>query len=217
MLPLLTALLVGCGTMNGARPLPPGQHAVGLTGGGALLDAGVELPLPNAVLEGRTGLPQVADRNLDVNYGLNLTAAAFGQLGLHFGASWQLLDQVGWRPALSVTNRVFVYTNALDRTKADPGAWVADQLELTASWQLRSHLVYAGGAEYLDLRNPGLLLTPFAGVQLAPKSDRVRFQLEARWYAFHRQPEALNIHWITPGRGALGVNAGVAVRLGGEP
>ncbi len=45
LLPL--ALVGGCATMNGARPLEPGQHAVGVTLGGAVLEfAGAPLPLP---------------------------------------------------------------------------------------------------------------------------------------------------------------------------
>ncbi len=214
---LLTGLLTGCGVMNGARPQSPGTHAVGLTVGGPMLAAaGLVLPLPNAVIEGRSGLPLLLDRELDVNYGLNLTAIAFGQAGVHVGASWLVLDQQGWRPALSVSDRVYVYTNAFDRTKAEREWWFATQVELTASYELgQASLVYFGAAEAIDFRNPGLLVSPFVGVQLAPKSDRVRLQLEGRWHGINALPEASNIKWISPGRGAVGVNAGVAVTLGG--
>jgi len=180
-----------------------------------LAAAGLVLPLPNAVLEGRSGMPRLLDRELDVNYGVNLTAIAFGQAGVHVGASWLVLDQQGWRPALSVSDRVFLYTNALDNTKSEREWWAATQLELTASYAVRSHLVWFGVAEALDFGNPGLLLSPYVGFQAAPASDRVRFQLEARWYGVNKLPEAQNIDWITPGRGALGVTAGVAVTLGG--
>lgn len=213
---LMTGLLTACGVMNGARPQAPGTHAVGLTVGGPMLAAaGLVLPLPNATLEGRSGLPRLLDREVDLNYGVNLTAIAFGQAGVHVGASWLLLDQQGWRPALSVSDRVYFYTNVLDRTKATREWWAATQIELTASYALGSHLLYFGAAEALDFRNPGLLLSPFVGLQAATKSDRVRFQLEGRWHAVNALPEAYNIDWISPGRGAIGVNAGVAVTLGG--
>ncbi len=214
---LMTSLLTACGVMNGARPQAPGTHAAGLTLGGPMLAAaGLVLPLPNAVLEGRSGLPRLLDRELDVNYGVNLSAIAFGQAGVHVGASWLLLEQQGWRPALSVSDRVYLYTNAFDRTKAQREWWAATQVELTASYALGSHLVYFGAAEALDFRNPRLLLSPFIGLQAAPASDRVRFQLEARWHAMNALPEAQNVDWITPGRGAIGLNAGVAVTLGGD-
>lgn len=214
---LTLGLFTACGVMNGARPMDQGHHAVGLTVGGPMLAAaGLVLPLPNATLEARTGLPPLLDRALDLNVGLNLTAIAFGQAGAHVGASWLLVDQKGLRPALSVTDRVYLYTNALDRTKDQREWWGANQLELTGSYALNSHLVYFGMAEALDFRAPGLLVSPFAGVQLAPRSDRVRFQLEGRWYAVNRLPDAHNIDWVTAGRGAIGVNAGVAVTLGGD-
>ncbi len=215
---LLTGLLAACGVMNGARPLNPGQHALGLTVGGPMLSAaGLHLPLPNAVLEGRSGLPRLWDRKLDINYGLNLTAIAFGQAGVHLGASWLLVDPQGWRPAVSLTNRVFFYTNALDRTKENREWWAADQVEVITSWEWRQHLLYLGLAEAIDLRIPSLLLSPFVGVELGTPGDRVRFQLEGRWYAVNRNPTSANIDWISPGPGALGVSAGFAVSLGGTP
>ncbi len=102
---VLAALVAGCSTMSGARPLPQGQHAFGVTLGGAMIEfGGSPLTLPHMVVEGRSGLPQLLDRNLDVNYGLNLTALAFGDVGLHGGASWQLLEQRGGVPEGGLTD-----------------------------------------------------------------------------------------------------------------
>jgi hypothetical protein len=215
---LMTGLLSACGVMNSARPLPPGQHAVGLTVGGPMLSTGgLVLPLPNAVFEGRSGLPNLLGRNLDVNYGLNLTAIAFGQVGLHLGGSWQLIGQKSWRPALSITDRLYLYTNALDSTKDSREGWALNELVVTGSYALGNQLVYFGLSEGYDFGTRRLLISPSMGFQAAPKSDRFRFQLEAKWYAVNRLPDASNIHWVTPGRGAIGISAGVAVKLGGNP
>ena len=70
-----------CGTMNTARPLDKGQTAVGLTLGGPMVEFGGSfVPLPNAVVEGRTGMKPLNGKNWDINYGLNLTALALTRL-----------------------------------------------------------------------------------------------------------------------------------------
>lgn len=217
----LSALLAaGCGTMNSARPLDPGDHAVGLTFGGAMINFGGPLPLPHMVVEGRSGLPQLLDRNLDLNYGLNLTALAFGDLGLHTGASWQLSDQRGGVPALSVTERLYLYNNWIDTDK-DPavrGFWALNQLQLTASWAAGGHLLYAGLGEELDFGNPQLWLTPFAGAALDfGDPGGVGLQLEGRWYVINDRPESEIVDWITPGPGALGATLGLSWRRKADP
>ena len=60
-LAVLALTLSACSTMSGARPLARGEHAVGVTVGGALLDFGGPLPLPNIVVEGAHGVAEVAD------------------------------------------------------------------------------------------------------------------------------------------------------------
>ena len=198
--------------MNSARPLEPGEHAAGLTVGGPLLDMGYPLPLPSAVVEGRSGVAHVADRPLDVNYGLNLTAIAFGQMGAHVGAGWLLLDP-DRGPALSLANRVYVYSNHFDTTKDDRALLVLDQVELTASKQLGPHLLYGGAAEYIDVRDPRLLLSPFVGAEL--RRDRLGVQLEVRWLAVNQPRVSDAIPWMPDGRGAIQPTLGFSYRLGG--
>ena len=54
---MVFVLAMGCGTMNGARPLDKDHHAVGVTFGGPMVFAfGTNIPLPNLVIEGRSGL-----------------------------------------------------------------------------------------------------------------------------------------------------------------
>lgn len=89
--------ILGCGAVNTARPLKEGQHAVGLTFGGATIEQGVSataenpeggtmlVPLPNAILEGRYGLKPINGHDVDIQYGLNLTGLAFEHIGLQGG------------------------------------------------------------------------------------------------------------------------------------
>lgn len=208
----------GCGTLNGARPLEKGEHQVALTLGGPMVAlGGAFIPLPNLVAEGRSGLPPLAGRPLDLNYGLNLTGLAFGLVGLHVGASWLLWDQKGGIPALSVTERLYFYNNWLDLS--DPaeqrGAALIDQLELTASWRVAHQLLYVGLGDYLDFAAPELMLTPVAGAQLGRSGGRLAFQLEGRWMAVSQVQPVDPVTWLGGPRGAVAVTAGISLRLGG--
>jgi hypothetical protein len=197
--------------MNGARPLEPGQHAVGVTLGGAVLEfAGAPLPLPNAVVEARHGVALVADRPLDLSYGLNLTPLAFGLVQGHVGSSWLLFDQRGAAPALSVTDRVFF---ALDPA---PQGWGANQLELTASWRSGHQLVYLSLSQYLDLLRPSLVLTPALGAALDPGPAGGFFvQPELRYYGVNLVNELNTIPWMPDRVGAVGFSVGVGSTFGG--
>ncbi len=222
--PVLQVLLAGplalasaCGTVNSARPLEPGQHQVGVTLGGPLLTVGgATLPMPNVVAQGRSGVAMVADRPLDVDYGLNLTAAAFGIVAVHGGASWLALDQDGGIPALSLSNRLWVADNHLDFTKGSGtrALHAVDQIELTASWDTSPALLYGGAAQYLDLREPSLLLTPFLGAawHLGKGWD---LQTELRHYSINRPNPQGSVNWVTWGPGAVGATLSVSKRMGG--
>ena len=210
-------LLSGCATLTPARPLDPGQHSISATFGGPMFSfAGAPLPVPNIVIEGRSGLPDLWDRPIDVNYGANITASAFGIAGIHGGASWMILDQKDAIPAITLIDRQFLYTNILDQRKEIPGLAAVNQIELTASWRRDRSLLYTGVGEYVVFSDPSLLLTPFAGAQLdLGKSQRWILQLEGRHYAINRIDAYDSIQWISYGTGALGVNIGVARTFGG--
>ncbi|MEM1350628.1 MAG: hypothetical protein AAGI01_18850, partial [Myxococcota bacterium] len=152
----LSLALQGCITAPGARPLAPGEHELGLSLGGPVFALGsLRLPVPNAVVEGRSGVSTLNSRPLDVNYGLNLTALPFGVFQAHVGASYLMLEQKGATPAVSVTDRFFLATNPLGVIGELPrslGFWATNQLEFTASWMLGQQLLYIGIGQYTDFR-----------------------------------------------------------------
>jgi hypothetical protein len=224
-LAVLALTLSACSTMSGARPLARGEHAVGVTVGGALLDFGGPLPLPNIVVEGAHGVAEVADRPLDLRYGLNATALPFGLISGHVGSSWLLVRPKGAIPRLALTDRVFFATNLLGLPyKTDPvlQGWVADQIELTASYDLGHQLVYASVSEYIDLQSPALTFTPALGAQLDPgQPGGFFFQPELRWFALGQVRDSRAVQFASPS-GALGVSLGFGTRFGkartgGEP
>jgi len=223
---MLSFGLTACGTLSTARPLEQGETLIGATLAGPMIDFGGPLPLPFAVVEARHGLPRLADRPIDLGYGLNLTALPFGVTAGHVGASWLLVEQDGGVPALSVGNRVFFGVNVPggpDRPEPRVQGWGADQIELTASWKARRTLPYVSVAQYFDFRNPELLLTPAVGVQVDPGDPGgFLFQGEARWFGITRSRDILIPTWI-PGQGSLAVYVSAGARLGrarvggGEP
>lgn len=213
--------LCACGTMNGARPLEKGQHAMGLSIGGPMVEFGGNyIPLPNAVLEGRSGMGEVAQRRWDLNYGLNLTALAFDQVGTHVGANVLIMPQDGGRPAWSVSNRLFVYSNHIS-SATDPngkGFWVNDEISTTLSWKLGRQMIYTGLSQYFDLSQPSLTLSPFVGCELfhSGLSNGFALQIELRNYAIGRNPTVNLARWNTPfGSGGFGGSVGFVYRFGG--
>lgn len=216
---LAALALAGCGGLNNARPLEQGQHAVGLTLGGPMLEfGGAPVPIPNAMLQGRHGLRPLAERPTDLTYGVNLTAAAFGVAHVQLGAAHLLLPQQGWRPALSVSDRLHFATNLLDTRKEleGRGAWGLNELELTASWAPGGQLVYVGLNDALEFTAPRLLLSPFVGAAFDPGDPGgLGVQLEGRWYGANYLPDGQVVRWVGPARGALGATLGFSYAFGG--
>ena len=218
LLPLAAcSALAACSTLSGARPLSPGEHAVGVTAGGVFVPLGGPVPLPNLVVEGKHGVAKPIDRPLDVHYGLNITGLPYGIAQGHVGSSFLLVDQKGAAPALSLTDRLFLATNLPGSPyRAEPRAqgWVADQVELTASWYAGQQLVYLGMAQYIDFGSPSWLLTPSVGVQIDPGAPGgFLVQPELRWYGITQRPQAESVDWVGT-TGGLGFSIGFATRLG---
>jgi hypothetical protein len=214
----LSLPLGACGTMNAARPLAPGEHAMGLTFGGAMVDLGAPIPLPNLVVEGRHGLAPLAGKPFDVHYGLNLTALGFGAGVIHGGGAWQFVEGVGARPALTVADRAFFVDNHLNLARVPEARafYALNQLDLLASWEISRTLVYTGVSDVFDPWKPSLLIGPILGAEVGlGKSRKTRLQLEVRDQGAFREAETTAIPWVSPGRGALSVTFGANFRLGG--
>ena len=160
---------MGCGALNTARPLDQGKHRAGLTFGGPVLMAlGPPIPVPNLIVEGQSGLNPIGTLSAQADYGLNLTAMAFGVVGIHGGGTIGLMEQQRFIPAVSLSDRLHFTINYPDTTKKleTRQAFGLNELELTASWALGNHLIYTGLSNHLDLNDPELTLGYFVGAQL---------------------------------------------------
>lgn len=210
---------LGCSTLNTAKPLAPGEHEVAVTLGGPLTQVGANfIPLPNSVVEGRSGLTHVGERPLDLNYGLYLTPIAFGQMGVHLGSSYLLWDQAENLPALSLSNRIYFFHNYFDAAKPIEGrgqVWV-HQIEGTLSYEWGELLGYGGLGNYTDLADLNLSLTPFLGAEVPTGLDGFKIQLEARYYAANRYRliESVKFYNFDSGYGGFGMNLGLIWEIG---
>ena len=211
LLGLLAVLSFGCSTMNGARPLDPGQHELGLIIGGPVVNLdGTGIPVPSAVLGAKTGLKKLAGQPLELDYGVNLTGIAFGITQLHLGSSWQVLNQSGAMPALTLTTRFYLASDG-------GGFWAVNQQEFLFSWLLKNQLIYTGLANYVDFGNVEehpLRLTPVLGFTFDPfEKGSSRFHLEGRWFAVNKTPEIVAVKWLPADRGAYGVSFGYSYQF----
>ncbi|MCO4773404.1 MAG: hypothetical protein KDA24_25450 [Deltaproteobacteria bacterium] len=223
LLVTLLCLGSGCATLNGARPLEPGETELGISIGGPVLEfGGGALPVPNLNIQGRHGLVRALNRPLDIAYGLNATALPFGILQGHVGVNWLLVHQKQGAPALAITYNQFFATNALglpSKPKGELEGWAANQIEANLSWLIKQQLIYVGLAQYFDFGNPQLTLTPSFGVVLdtSPKKDGgVRLHFDFRWYAVTQKDIYDTIRWVpghSGGQGAFGFGGGISVVL----
>ena len=210
----------GCGTMNAARPLDAGEHRVGFNFGGPFTTSlGPPIPVPNFVVEARSGLEPLGSIPVDLNYGLNMTMFAFGVTGLHTGASFHLLEQNGAAPALSVTERLHIYNNVIgSKPKGTKTFWGLNEFDVTASWLAGHHILYVGMSDAIDFGDPELLISPFLGAELRPKGKGFAWQLESRWLGANYSPEVYDVSWLNtgdPGHGLFTFTVGASWTIGG--
>lgn len=202
-------------TWGSPRPLEPGQHAVTATFGGPITNVPNigTIPLPNLTIEGRHGM----EHHLDVSYGLHLLPLAFGVAGAHLGGSWQLFDQPNSLvPALTLAEKMFVFTNAIDARKTKAATYMLSETDLLASWEFFDQLGWLGLAAYFPFNEPQLHVAPVAGVEIHPGLDWLRIGFEARWLNPAVNQTYAVVDWVSPGdQGAIQVTGGLAFVFGG--
>lgn len=204
-----------CMTTQTARPLAPDQQQVSLALGGPVVDVTnvAKMPLPNLTLEYRRGLQP----NLDAHVGTHLLPMVFGAIGFHGGATWLFSPQQGKLPALSLTERIFFFSNEPDQRKATDvrGLWALNELELNTSWLRGKTLYYLAMTNHFDPALPNLMLSPAAGVDFA--LGPLRICPEIRWFMPHKDNSKAVLHWQAPAdQGAIGLGLSIGRRFGGK-
>jgi len=172
---------------------------------------GPTIPLPNISLEHQRGINERADWQV----GTHLLAPVFGAVGLHLGGSYLLMEASGRRPHISVSNRLFLFSNHLDDRKPDDARrlWAADELQFVAGWDEPWGGWGLSISEHVDFGAPDLLLEPSAFViaRIGPWN----LSGELSWYGAGLSNAKAVLHWAgIADTGAIGLGLGVSRRFG---
>jgi hypothetical protein len=198
--------LVACGHVTSVRPAPKDVvQAEAALGGPLVRLSGLVLPVPLTTAGARYGLGDT----YDVAAHVHLTSLSFGVAGLDVGSTWMPLSQQGALPALSLSGRLYGFTNLRDGPRA--------YLELTgsASYLAGEHfLTYLSGTTLVQFAGGSPLYSLAFGEEL--RFGRFGLQAEVRWY----EPDVATVFqvvdWVPVlGQGGLGVIVGVNYRFGG--
>ena len=201
---------VRCGTVTAVTPLHRGESALAVSLGGPVADVGgMNIPIPYAVARYRHGLNDQAG----IYAGGHLLAAARGIVGLDFGFSYHFLEQRGWVPCVGASAGILALIK--------PGGSEAlfPQLDLVASYRLGDRFAtYFGSQSMYQFKDaPTVVLAPFLGGEFRV-SDRLAFDLEAKWYAPTEPTHPRNVNYSLPigNHGAVGFVLGANWSFGGS-
>jgi len=203
---VITALFA-CAHVSKTRPTPKGVVDLEIGAGGPIVAlpgiATIPLPLTSA------GASYGVLDNLDVSAHLQLTSLAlFGVLGVDVGTSWMPLTQLGFRPAATLTGRLYGFTDFKS------GFRPYLELEGNLNWRyakgwLGTYGTINGAFQLFAL--PVLMV----GVGQELFLGRVGLTLEARWYQPSANSYFTAVNYAAVGQwGAIGVLLGVRVRFG---
>jgi hypothetical protein len=211
LLPAVALLAaVRCGTVTAVTPLDRGESSLSASVGGPVASvAGMNIPLPYAVVRYRYGLSDQAG----IYAGLHLLAAGMGVAGLDFGFSYHFLKQQGWIPTVGAAAGM----TALIKPGGDQALF--PQFDIVGSYRLGDRFTTYFGSQsmYQFSAKPNVVLAPLVGAEWYV-SDPVSLNLEAKWYAPTEPTKPRNVNYVLPigNRGAVGFVVGANWLFGGK-
>jgi hypothetical protein len=143
----------------------------------------------------------------DVSAHLHLTTLVFGVAGLDVGSSYLLLFEDGAIPAVSISGRLYGFTDF------QSGARAYLEGAATASYLFNQRfLTYLSVAPLIQFNAPPILSLA-VGEEF--QFGRWGVQIEGRWYAPNIGSQYQTVEWLgLAGQGALGVVLGLRYRFG---
>ena len=212
---LLLATVAGCALSHGVRPVGKDKLALDASLGGPVADyMGGKKPLPLTMV----GLTYGRSDQTNLHGGIYPSSLAmFGLVGVEVGASHLVLGPAGARPAIMVDGTVIGLGGNLAEGPPDGGFVPYAQASVMASWAYgeRSHLIYTG-PEVIAQPSP---VHAIPGWTLGHRLNAGRWGIgtELGWMApyWDNLPPVVEYVGIA-GRGAITVNLGVTVALGGD-
>lgn len=211
----LLAALAGCALSHGVRPVGENKVAIDASLGGPVADyMGGKKPLPLTMV----GLTYGLSDQTNLHGGIYPSSLAmFGLVGVEVGASHLVLEPAGARPAIMVDGTVIGLGGNLAEGPPDGGFMPYAQASVMASWAYgeRGHLIYTG-PEVLAQPSP---VHAIPGWTLGHRLNAGRWGIgtELGWMAPHWDNLPPVVEYVgIAGRGAITVNLGVTVALGGD-
>ena len=221
---LLLATVAGCALSHGVRPVGKDKLALDASLGGPVADyMGGKKPLPLTMV----GLTYGRSDQTNLHGGIYPSSLAmFGLVGGEFGVSHLILEPDGVQPAVMVDGTMIVLAG--DLAKGPPVGAVVPyvQTSMMASWAYgdRGHLIYTGpefltlgvtvlgiGLKFLEATHPGWTI----GHRL--NAGQWGVGTELGWMAPQWDNSSGVVEYVgIAGRGAVTVNVGVTVALGGK-
>ena len=204
---LIASILPSCAPSRFVEPLGEDKQAVGINFGGPLIDFGGTIPIPlSSIVYGR-GI----DSNLTVFASLHTTSLAFYNLQTDIGASYRLLSQKGYIPAVSASLALnIVYDFNDNNSKTWP------ELDINAYWNYGKHnnYFYIGMSNWFELAPVRVhgekqmkrwIFNPHIGHVY--KTDNFQYTFEMKFLAPNISHEKAFIPYksITGNNGATGV------------
>jgi hypothetical protein len=179
-------LLVSCATTRVVKPLAKGKTEVGISLGGPVVGQfNTVIVTPMTSVYVARGLTD----SLSVFGGLNGTSLLFGVAQLDLGATYQVLQQKGWRPGIAMSP---VANLMLDKWEWNFRFY--PQLDANAYWQYHKNkgLLYAGLSNWFILYKNVLYnqkqsphWTPNVQLGTQYKRPKTNYTLEARYLALN--------------------------------
>ncbi len=205
----------GCALSHGVRPIGEKKVAIDASLGGPIADyMGGKKPLPLSMIGASYGLTD----KTNLHGGLYPSSLAmFGLFGMELGVSQLVVDPAGAVPAVMVDGTLIGLGGDLADGPPDGGFRAFVQTSVMASWAYgrREHLVYTG-PELIAQPSP---IHAIPGWTVGHRLNLGRWGVgtELGWMApfWDNLPPVVEYAGIA-GRGALSVNLGVSVMLGGE-
>ena len=212
---LIASLLQGCALSHGVRPVGEGNVALDVGLGGPIVDyMGGHNPVPLSQI----GITYGLSDKTNLHGGFYPSGAAmFGLVGFEAGASHLVLEQDGGRPAVMVDGTLIGIGGDIGEGAPEGGFRPYLQTSAHGSWGYgsREHLVYTG-PEFISQVAP---LDSVFGWTLGHQANFGRWGLgtEVGWMApfWDNLPPVVDYAGIG-GRGAVSINFGVQVALGGQ-
>jgi len=211
----LVSFTSGCALSRGVRPVGEKNVAIDASLGGPVADyMGGMKPFPLSTV----GLTYGLTDKTNIHGGFHPSSLAmFGLVGLELGASHLVVEPDGAIPAVMVDGTIITLAGNLAEGPPDGGFRAFLETSVMASWAYgkREHLIYTG-PEFITQPSP-LMSIPGWTVGHRFNAGRWGIGAELGWLApfWDNLPPVVEYAGIG-GRGAVSINLGVSVKLGGE-